>query len=398
MHADPVVPILLALSVILLAAKLGAFLAYKLKQPAVLGELLAGVIVGNLALFGYDGLEFLKHEHSLEIFSSLGVIILLFEVGLESEFNEMMSVGLKSPIVAIVGVIVPFVAGYYISGLILPDISEMSKVFMGAILTATSVGITARVFQDLGYLNASEAKIVLGAAVIDDILGLIILAVVSSVATMGNVEISSIFMVSFKAIAFVVLSVIIGMFLAKKTVPLLAPINLPGMILTIGLVVCFIGSYLANYFGLATIVGAFCMGLILEDVHFKKFATDKTLEEYIHPISIFLVPIFFVVTGMHVDLSVFTDFTIVSASLAISIVAILGKLVCAWTFPSKEKLNRAIIGFGMVPRGEVGLIFASVGKAIGVVSDSLYAITVIVVVLTTLCPPPILAYLIKKDK
>ncbi|NQY81230.1 MAG: cation:proton antiporter [Candidatus Caenarcaniphilales bacterium] len=398
MHTDPVVPVLLSISLVLLAAKAGAFLAHKFKQPAVLGELLAGVIVGNVALSGFHGLEFLKHDHMLEIFSGLGVIILLFEVGLESEFNEMMSVGAKSLIVAIVGVVVPFICGYYVSGLVVPEISEMSKIFMGAILTATSVGITARVFQDLNFLNASESKIVLGAAVIDDILGLIILAVVSSMATMGNVEISSIMTVSFKAIGFVIVSVVAGMFLAKKTVPLLAPINLPGMILTIGLVVCFIGSYLANQFGLATIVGAFCMGLVLEDVHFKKFATDRTLEEYIHPISIFLVPIFFVVTGMHVDLSVFADLHIVLASVAISVVAILGKLICAWTFPSKEKVNRAIIGFGMVPRGEVGLIFASVGKSIGVVSDSLYAITVIVVILTTLCPPPILAYLIKKNK
>ena len=396
MHTDPVVPVLLSLSLVLLAAKIGSAIAFKLKQPTVLGELIAGVIIGNLVLFGYSNLEFLKHNHMVEIFSSLGVVILLFEVGLESEFNEMMSVGVKSLLVAIIGVVAPFVVGYYVTGFVMPEVSEISKIFMGAILTATSVGITARVFNDLNYLNEKEAKVVLGAAVIDDILGLIILAVVSSMATTGDIEISSIMTVSFKAIGFVVISVMAGMFLARKTVPLLAPVNLPGMILSIGLVVCFLGAYFANQFGLATIVGAFCMGLILEDVHFKKFLSDKTLEEFIHPISLFLVPVFFVVTGMHVDLSVFTDLSILLASLLVTVVAILGKLICAWSFPNKDRIDRLIIGVGMVPRGEVGLIFASVGKAIGVIDDCLYAITVIVVILTTLLPPPILAALINK--
>jgi Kef-type K+ transport system membrane component KefB len=156
------------------------------------------------------------------------------------------------------------------------------------------------------------------------------------------------------------------------------------------------GAYLANQFGLATIVGAFCMGLILDDVHFKNFNSDKTLEEYIQPISVFLVPIFFVVTGLHVDISLLQDPTVIYSSIALCLVAIFSKLACGWAFSSKEKFSRILIGVGMIPRGEVGLIFASVGKSIGVVDDRLYAIAVIVVITTTLVTPPILAFLINR--
>ncbi len=395
-HTDPVIPVLLGLSVILVAAKIGAVIAQGMKQSELLGELIAGIVIGNLVLFNYHGFEFIAHDKQLAIFAELGVIILLFEVGLESKLSEVLEVGLKSFLVAVVGVVTPFLIGYYISGYIIPDLGNMNKIFMGAILTATSVGITAKVFQELKFIKAVEARIVLGAAVIDDILGLIILAIVTAMAQTGTIELGSVATISIKAVGFVVLSLVLGVVLARRTVKLLSIFKIPGMMLTVALVLCFMVSYLAQQAGLATIVGAFCIGLVLEEVHFQSFLSEYSINDYISPISLFLVPIFFVLTGMHVNLSVFSDFGIISAALILTLVAILGKLVCGWCFTSNTPINRMIIGVGMIPRGEVGLIFATVGKSIGVVNDEMFAITVIMVILTTLIPPPILSYLIKK--
>lgn len=397
LHVDPVVPVLFSLAVILISAKIGGGVASYFKQPDVLGELIAGIVIGNLTLLNYDGLAYIAHDHTIEIFAAIGVIILLFEVGLESNMTEMLAVGMQSFIVAIVGVIVPFVVGYYASGIIIEGLAEISKIFMGAILTATSVGITARVFQDLNFTKSKEARIVLGAAVIDDILGLIILAVVAGIAQTGEIDPTNIAIISTKAIGFVVVALFLGKLFAKQTVKTFSLLKLPGMMLTTLLVLCFLGSYLANQVGLATIVGAFAVGLVLDEVHFEPFKERSTAFDYIRPIAYFLVPIFFVITGMHVDLSVFTDLTVVIASISLTAIAIFGKIVCGWCFTSKKKMNRAIIGFGMVPRGEVGLIFATVGKSLGVVDDRLFAITVIVVILTTLIPPPILSVLIKNQ-
>jgi Kef-type K+ transport system membrane component KefB len=397
LHHDPVVPVLFALVVILLSAKIGGAVASYFNQPDVLGELTAGIILGNLTLLNYNNFSHIAHNHTIEILSGLGVIILLFEVGLESKIDEMLAVGVQSFLVAIAGVVTPFAIGYYASGIILPDLAEISKVFMGAILTATSVGITARVFKDLNYTKQKEARIVLGAAVIDDILGLIILAIVAGVAQTGSVEASNIAIISTKAIGFVVIALFLGKVFAKTTVKTFSLLKLPGMMLSTMLIFCFFGAYLADQVGLATIVGAFAIGLVLEDVHFEPFKDRSTPEDYIRPIAYFLVPIFFILTGMQVDLTVFANPSILVAALLLTSVAIVGKLICGWCFTSGTKINRAIIGFGMVPRGEVGLIFATVGKSIGVVDDRLYAITVIVVILTTLIPPPVLNFLIKSQ-
>ena len=396
MHHDPVVPVLLALVVIFVAAKLGAIIANYLKQPPVLGELLAGVAVGNMALIHINAFEFLKHNEVIEILSGIGVIILLFEVGLETKVKDMMAVGMKSLIVAIVGVVTPFLLGFYVIPMFLTGMDDITRLFMGAILTATSVGITVRVFQDLGKINSEEAYIVLGAAVIDDILGLIILAIVSGIAVTGDFSASDVIGISTKAILFVVLSLAAGILLAKRTIKLLSFFKLPGMMIVSALSFCFIGAYLADMVGLATIVGAFAVGLVLEDLHFKPFEAKHTIEEYIHPIAMFFVPIFFVMTGAKVDLTVFADFNILSASLIVTLIAILGKIVSGWSFFSTKKINRAMIGAGMIPRGEVGLIFAIVGKNIGVIDDSLYAITVTMVVLTTFIAPPMIAFFAKR--
>lgn len=397
-HADPVVPVLFGLIIVFITAKVGAILADKIKQPTVLGELLAGVVLGNMVLLNIDCFQSVCSDPIIQTFASIGVIILLFEVGLETKVKDMIAVGVKSALVAIAGVVTPFLMGYYLIGAFIPDIDDMTKLFMGAVMTATSVGITARVFKDLSFLKSEESRIVLGAAVIDDVLGLIILAIVSGIAVTGEIEIGSIVDISVKSFGFVILSLVAGVLLAKRTIKLLSFFRLPGMMIITALTLCFIGSYLANQVGLATIVGAFAVGLVLEELHFKPFEDETTIEEYIRPISYFFVPIFFVITGAMVDLNVFMDPTIVSAALFVTIIAIIGKLVSGWSFFSSNKINRAIIGAGMVPRGEVGLIFATVGKSIGVVDDKLYAITVTMVILTTIISPPILDFLIKKGK
>jgi Kef-type K+ transport system membrane component KefB len=396
LHSDPIIPVLIALVTIFIASKIGAVFADKINQPVVLGELLAGIVAGNLSLASIKLLDFIKHNQAIEIFSGLGVIILLFEVGLETRLKEMMSVGIQSLLVAVVGVITPFVLGYYVSAILMPDLTDTQRIFIGATLTATSVGIAARVFKDLAFTKSEEARIVLGAAVIDDILGLIILAVVAGIASTGSIDLGSIALISAKAIAFVVFSIIIGLLAAKYVLRFLSIFKLQGMMLISAMVFCFLGAIFANQAGLATIVGAFCAGLLLEeDRHFSMFQSKQSLEEYIRPISIFFVPVFFVFTGMKVDLAVFTNPSILGSALLITTVAVLGKLLCAWSFPAKNKIKRSIIGVGMIPRGEVGLIFATVGQSLGVINDELYAITVIMVILSTLLAPPVLNHLIK---
>jgi len=392
-HSDPVTLILVSLLIILSAAKLGSIISNQLKQPLVLGELVAGI---TLACCLCPCLQSSLNNDAIQVLASLGSIILLFEVGLETNLKEMAAVGLKSFWVACVGVICPFILGYFLSGMLIPDLTSIAKIFMGATLTATSVGITARVFKDLNYMHKTEARIVLGAAVIDDVLGLIILAVVSGIAINGNLDIASVGLISLKAILFLGLSLGLGFLLAGKVIKVLSYFNIPGLKLSLALIACFSLSYLAAQAGLATIVGAFAAGLILDEIYFKDYDGEQSVEELIKPISYFLVPIFFVITGFQVDLSVFANQEVLIAALVISLAAMLSKLVSGWAF-SGSGLNRLIIGVAMIPRGEVGLIFASAGKAIGVIDDRLYAITVIVVVLTTLIPPIILGKLINSN-
>jgi len=409
--ASPVLDILLELIVILLAAKLGGDLFERFKAPSVLGELIFGIIIGNLHLVGFDGFEPFKHNITLEILSEIGVIILLFEVGLESTVKEMMKVGMASFMVAVFGVIAPFFLGWGVAILFIPDHSIYVHIFIGATLTATSVGITARVLKDIGKINTKEAKIILGAAVIDDILGLVILAVVTgiiSAAASGSTEgISSgaVLWIIAKAVLFIVGAVVIGGFVLPRFFKFGFRLKGQGVLLSFSLLVCFLLAYLAGEVGLAPIVGAFAAGLIMEEVFYKDF-TDRgehQLEELIKPISVFLVPIFFVRMGMMVDLTTFTDTKILGFAAVLTIAAIIGKQVCSLAIFDK-KVNRFAIGLGMIPRGEVGLIFASIGAKLmyegePIIVASTYSAVVIMVILTTLVTPPVLMIsLLRGDK
>jgi Kef-type K+ transport system membrane component KefB len=399
-HQSPVAPVLLGAVVILLAAKLGGELAERVHQPAVLGELVAGVVIGNLGLIGFHALGFLATNEGIAILAELGVILLLFEVGLESNVREMMSVGASSLLVASLGIVAPFFIGWGVSAWFLPDEEMLVHIFIGATLCATSVGITARVLTDLGKVATREAKIILGAAVIDDVLGLVILAVVSGVIsaanTGGELASSDILLIIAKATVFLVGALVFGSWLSPRLFRLASKLKIRGMLLTLSLSFCFFLAYLANAIELAPIVGAFAAGLILDDVHFHDFLDrgDHALEELIHPINIFLVPIFFVLMGIRVDLATFGQVEVLGFAAVLSIAAIIGKMICALGVVERG-LDRISVAVGMVPRGEVGLIFAGIGAALvlhgrPVVSAPIFSAVVIMVIVTTLITPPVL--------
>ena len=402
-HGGPVVTALLSITIILLVAKIGGDIALRFGQPEVLGELGFGLILGNLALMGIDTFEYLSSDSSIEILSELGVILLLFEVGLETNISEMAKVGLSAVLAAILGVVVPFFLGWGIAAVFVPEANTLVHVFVGATLTATSVGITARVLKDLGKIRTREAQIILGAAVIDDVLGLLVLAVVTGIITASNqgTELAGGEMIAIivKAVGFLVAAVFIGNFASPVLFRMATFLRSHGLLLATSLVVCFGLAYLAAEVGLAPIVGAFTAGLILDEVHYRDLASrqnNATIESLIEPITALLVPIFFVVMGARVDLSAFADLSILVYALVLTVGAVIGKQICSLGVLDKT-VDRIAVGFGMIPRGEVGLIFAGIGLGLSihgepVVDAGTYGAVVIMVILTTMVTPPLIKW------
>ena len=401
-HADLLGGVLLALAVVLICAKAGGWVAERVGQPSVLGELVIGVVLGNLGLVGIESLEWIKTDATLGLLANLGAVILLFEVGLESTLRDMLRVGPRSLVVAVLGVVAPWLLGWWVGALLLPDRSVYVHIFLGAILTATSVGITARVLKDLGRSQTPEARIILGAAVIDDVLGLVILAVVGSVIAAANVgqslSLGAAAWVLVKAIVFLFGALAIGALVSQRLFRFASRLPGAGALLTTALAACFALASLAAAIGLAPIVGAYAAGLILEETHYREF-TDRgehRLEELVRPISILLVPVFFVLMGMRVDLHAFARRDAIVLAMALSVAAIVGKQACALGGLGTT-LDRITIGIGMIPRGEVGLIFANIGAGLVVhgeriVDDQIYSAVVIAVMATTLVTPPALKW------
>lgn len=412
------------IAILLLAARF-ASLVERIGQPSVLGELVIGVVLGNLALVGIPFFAEVPTNETIAFLAELGVVILLFQIGLESNVQKMRAVGARALLVATVGVVLPFLFGTAIAGpLLLPGEPFITYLFLGAALTATSVGITARVFQDFRKLDMPEAQIVLGAAVIDDVLGLIILAVISAIATTGAVSVLTIGWITGKALIFLIGAIVLGQAFAPMLGKLFSKIHTGiGMKFTLVITFCLVFAALAQFIGLAPIVGAFAAGLVLDPVHFQYFKdphivaditaatadadatlrarvqtamrrhADRHIEDLIQPLGFFLVPLFFVVTGMGVRLETFADSSVLLVALGITVVAFVGKIASGIVAGDVRKW---LVGWGMVPRGEVGLIFASIGKTLGVVSDSVFSVIVIVIILTTLCTPPVLAKLLRE--
>jgi Kef-type K+ transport system membrane component KefB len=418
------------LVIMLLMARVGA-LATRIGQPAVLGELLAGVLLGAFAFIPFfHGIEELKRREFIAGIAEIGVILLLFRTGLESNVNEMKRIGAKAFLVAVLGVILPFAGGFYAGRWLIPGQSFATYLFIGATLTATSVGITARVFKDLGVLKSKEARIVLGAAVFDDVFGLIVLTVVTGIAWGRYFSIGTIGLLSLKAFVFLIGSVMLGQLLAPIFGAFFSSVhNTREMETAVALFFCGAFAYGASALaGLTPIVGAFAAGLVLDPVHFTRFVAPRFalytrnwtarmegneelkremnalahqaehahVENLIERLSGFFIPIFFVYTGLQVNLRTFTDLNTLGVALVLTLVAFLGKIACGYA--AGKDTNRNIIGFGMVPRGEVGLIFANVGKSLGVVSDNVFTAIIIVVILTTLLTLPIMSTLIKRQE
>jgi Kef-type K+ transport system membrane component KefB len=401
-HGDPSARVVLYLAIILSAAKLGGDLAIRLGQPSVLGEVGFGMLLGNLHLIGTDVFEGIKADSTVDMLARIGVLILLFEVGLESTINQMMRVGVSAFAVATVGVLAPFALGWGVGAWLLPGESPYTHAFLGATLCATSVGITARVFNDLNKSRSNEARVILGAAVIDDVMGLVILAVVTGIITAADtgLEFSAMdaALTLVKAASFLIGSLALGYFLSRRLFSIASKLKTRGVLLAMGLSFCFVLAWLADAIELAPIVGAFAAGLILEDVHYRDFVGrgEHPLEELVAPISAFLVPVFFVLMGMRTDLNAFFQPGILVLAGALTIAAIVGKQVCGLAVMSKG-IDRLTVGIGMIPRGEVGLIFANIGLGLSVggqriISPETFSAIVVMVMVTTMVTPPALRW------
>jgi Kef-type K+ transport system membrane component KefB len=440
-HSDPVAPVILGVTAILFVALLGRFGARRLGLPSVLGELAMGILIGNLAyVFGYDlimilregpavfktvenllqgetleqacshalgdaraeyvlgllqgphGNELLQVSHALDVFSRYGIIFLLFMVGLRSSIDEMRQVGPDAIRVALIGVLLPFTLGFTSSFLLIPDISFHTSLFLGAALGATSVGITVMVLREMQMEQTKVARIILGAAVLDDILGLLLLAIVSGIVVTGGIEMGQVLAVIVMTTLFLVGAVLLGPWLLKAVIHLIRHLDLMEAKMFVSFLFVMVLAWLANLAGLATIIGAFTAGLILHDAYFRHWGPEQEhtvcIRDLIMPLEVILVPIFFVLMGIQVKLETFLDMDVVILASGLLVAAIIGKVFAG--FGAARGSNRWAIGFGMLPRGEVGLIFAAIGKSLGVIDDALFSAIVLMVILTTLIAPPLL--------
>jgi Kef-type K+ transport system membrane component KefB len=370
-------PLPLALLIIFGSAKLLAEICERLGQPGIVGEILAGAIVGPSVL-GWIG-----PNETLKALSELGVMFLLFGVGLEVKASELLKVGGKATLVATIGVIVPFFAGWGI--LAAWGAPPVEAVFVGAAMVATSVGITASVLSARGLLHEIASQIILAAAVIDDVLGLIVLAIVSSAAR-GRINFLDIALVAGLATAFTVIMAIWGTTAVKKILPIFGSrARADNAEFHIALVFLFSMALLAQYTGVAAIVGAFLAGLALSD------SADARVRTLTRGVSELLVPFFLAGIGLHLNFAVFRSRSTIALALVILVAAIVTKLVgCGLGAISLGWQNVLKIGLGMVPRGEVGMVVAQIGLGMSVISNEVYGVVVFMAVATTLVTPLLL--------
>jgi len=442
-HSDPIAPVILGVTGILFVALIGRFSARKLGFPSVIGELMMGILVGNIAYYyqfdlvmvlregpaifetvnnmlhgqelelaclnavgvegtwhvldilrGPHGFELMQIAYAADVFSRYGVIFLLFLVGLDTSVDEMRKVGPNSGRVAIVGVVLPFLLGMLASALLIENVEFHTSLFLGATLAATSVGITAMVLQEMKMEHTETARIILGAAVFDDVLGLLMLAIVSGIVVTGSVNLASIAVIVVMATLFLVAAVYLGPFFIRFIVKLFRRLDLVEAKMFVSYLFVMLLAWMANLSGLATIIGAFTAGLILHDTYFERWDNDRkcpiTIKDLIMPLEVILVPIFFVLMGLQVKLETFMQPDVMVLAAGLFIAASLGKIASGF-FATGVK-NRWAIGIGMMPRGEVGLIFIAIGKSLGVVNDALFSAVVLMVILTSLLAPPLLKH------
>ncbi|HWT81358.1 MAG TPA: cation:proton antiporter, partial [Candidatus Methylomirabilis sp.] len=329
-------PILFSLGMLVIIAKVAGLFCERLGQPSVLGELLVGILLGNVAssLLAKAGFEFIRSDPTLQILAEMGVLILLFDVGLEVDLRAMLRVGSSAILVGLIGVVAPFILGWAVAAWLLPESPTLVHVFTGATLSATSVGITARVLKDLGKMQSHEAQIIVGAAVIDDILGLVALAIVSAAvraAASGGSGVSVVLILGIlvRAILFLGVTIGLGRYLTAPFVRLASWTGEPGILLVFGLALCFSLAFAAELVGLAGIIGAFAAGVML-DPYGEGVRTPEdqaTLSELMHPLATLFVPLFFVLIGMKVALGNIADPAILLLGTMLVVAALAGKLL-----------------------------------------------------------------------
>jgi Kef-type K+ transport system membrane component KefB len=453
-HSDPSARVFGVLALMVSCAAIGRFGAKKLKQSPVLGELAVGIIVGTILyniggptvtiIRHYDVIEhtiegaltegedwhtavrsslaqadlppdvaariehvFLSRDfpanlslaRSIQLFASFGVVMLLFMVGLEVSLKELREIGGSASAVAAIGVSLTFILSFLTTWLLIPKSTDfITPLFAGAAFCASSIGITARIFRDMNSLEMTEAKTVLGAAVMDDVLGLIVLAVVTAVATRGRIEVGNVFWILLKTTLFLGAVIIFGIRFLELTVQYLAGLDLGRIKVLYPFALLMALAWLANKIGLAAIIGAFAAGVIIQEESFEKIGLGSSHEESVEailgPIEHLLAPIFFVLIGLQVDITALANVKVLLMGLLLTTVAVAGKL--ASSLGVMGGANRLIVGIGMLPRVEVALIVASMGKSLGLLNNALYSVIIIVVSITVLITPPLLKWSIER--
>ena len=381
--------ILLTLFAIFVAAQIGAEIAQRLKLPGVVGEIVAGCVIGPSAL-GLIQPGQIAIGMPLDVLAEIGVVLLLFSVGLETRLQDLKQVGRSAFLVGVLGVIAPFVLGsLWAHG---NGFEWTKSLFVAAAFVATSAGITARVLQELGVLSRIESRVILGAAVIDDILAMLLLGVVTSLQSGGGINIGSLLLVLAQAVGFVAVIGWVGTNVMRRRAHWLdRPIN-PLSPLTITLAICLGLAWLSTEFGLAAIIGAFLAGMIASEMHQR-----EELEHQMQPLLALLTPFFFVITGAKIDLGVFASGAALWMLAVVTAIAIVSKLIGGFLGAlSLGRRGALIVGVGMIPRGEVGVVIASLGLAAGVFSNRIYAVIVAMSLLTSIVTPPVLAVLLRK--
>ena len=368
----------------LISAKIMAEIFERLRQPAVVGEILAGVLIGP-SILGW-----VEPSHVINVLAEIGVIFLLFNVGLEIKPKSIIRVGRRAATVGVIGIIVPFVAGYFIA--VWWGEGTIEALFIGAALVATSVGITARVLGSMGLLNRSTSRVILGAAVIDDILGLMILSVVSSVGR-GTINYYAIVGTVLSAVFFVIVVGAIGSRVFNRLAPAINSLRISKPFFKFGLILCLGLSFVALYIEVAAIIGAFLAGMALSE------ATDDNpqMRQLTAGVMEFMVPFFLVNIGMQLDITLFAKMDVMMYALVITAVAVVSKVVGCGLGAYKMGFKRALeVGVGMVPRGEVGIVVAQIGITLAVIDEESFAAVLFMAVATTLIAPPFIKMLAPK--
>ena len=374
---------LTAIFIAFIAAVIGGEIAMRLKMPSVVGQIFGGIVIGKSVL------NWIAPESTPIIIElgELGAAFLLFSVGLETPFAKIGKVGKEALIVAVLGVIVPFIAGFgwaHFSGL-----SNAESIFVATAFIATSAGITAKVLQELGVIDKKYSQVILGAAVIDDVLAMLVLSVVSSVSTGKGVNPLAIGLVIVQSLGFIFIMATVGRRLAKSKGQMLNKPLSPLSPWSLSIALCIGVAVLSNMLGLAAIIGAFLVGMVLAETDYRDWIHEKVID-----LNEFIVPFFFISAGLSVDIMAFKSLPAIGSLLLISALAIVGKFVGAWL---GAKQDRTMVGVGMVPRGEVGIIIAGLGFQFKVIGKDVYSLLVGMSLITSIVAAPVLKWLVKRE-